>query len=352
MKTILAMGFISFLFGAHAAGCDPSQQGVADSRPGTSKTTSSAPRYSRSGYDITPLSRERIAEIVKTLTPEQVEITQNGGTELACTGQLLNEKKPGIYVSVVGGLPLFRSKAKFDSKTGWPSFFEPFDPDHILEIPDDSHGMQRIELRDARSGAHLGHVFDDGPPPSGRRYCINSASLKFIPDGDPVPDESKPVATETAYFAGGCFWGVEDVFEQIPGVLFADSGYMGGKTANPTYQQVCSHTTGHAETVKVVYDPARVTYADLLKIFFMNHDATQLDRQGPDVGDQYRSAIFTANDGQRKLALATIEELQKSGEYAGRKIVTRIEPAQTFYRAEEYHQDYYKKNGGSCRVKR
>src|SRR5262249_37548717 len=155
----------------------------------------------------------------KTLTPEQVRITQGAGTEMCGTGELLHEKRSGIFVSAVGGLPLFRTSAKFESGTGWPSFFEPFDPEHIVERSDSSLGMVRTEILDARSGAHLGHVFDDGPAPTGKRYCLNSAALKFIPDGSPLPEESKPVQSQVAYFAGGCFWGTEDLFENVAGVM-------------------------------------------------------------------------------------------------------------------------------------
>lgn len=310
------------------------------------------PKYSKSGYDITPLSKAQIAEICKTLTPEQIAITQDAQTERPFCGDLVDNKKPGLYVCVVGGLPLFRATAKFDSGTGWPSFYAPVDPEHIVERADRSHGMVRVEILDARSGSHLGHVFDDGPPPTGKRYCLNSAALRFIPDGAPLPAESKPVDAQVAYFAGGCFWGVEDVFQQIPGVMDAVSGYQGGRTENPTYEEVCSHTTGHAESVKVTFDPARVTYRELLKVFFDNHDPTQLDRQGPDVGDQYRSQVFASTDEQRKAAEAYVRELQASPEYRGRTIVTKIAMAPKFYPAEDYHQDYHRKHGGSCKVKR
>jgi peptide methionine sulfoxide reductase msrA/msrB len=309
------------------------------------------PKYSSAGYDITPLSPARIAEIAKTLTPEQERVTLHADTERPFCTAMYKNHGPGTYVSVVGGLPLFRATTKFDSGTGWPSFFDPIAPDHIVERTDSTLGTRRTEIVDARSGAHLGHVFDDGPPPTGKRYCVNSASLKFIPEGTPLPPESRPAVSEVAYFAGGCFWGVEDVFEQIPGVLDAESGYQGGKTANPTYEQVSSHTTGHAETVKITFDPARVTYGALLKVFFDNHDSTTLDRQGPDVGSNYRSAIFASSDAQLREAKAYIATLGRAPRFKGETITTTVQPAPTFYRAEDYHQNWHAIHGGSCQVK-
>jgi peptide methionine sulfoxide reductase msrA/msrB len=308
-------------------------------------------RYSKSGYDITPLTKQQIAEIVKTLTPDQVRVTQDQGTEPPFCGKLEHHKEAGTYVCVVGGLPLFKSTAKFDSGTGWPSFFAPIDPEHVIEKVDASHGMARTEIVDARSGAHLGHVFDDGPRPTGKRYCLNSAALKFIPDGTPLPKESKPVDAQFAYFAGGCFWGVEDVFAQIPGVMDSVSGYMGGSVKDPTYKQVCGGDTGHAETVEVKFDPDRVTYKQLLDVFFKNHDPTTVNRQGPDFGEQYRSAVFASTPEQKTQAEAFIKELQATPKFANKKIVTAVvEPGPHFWAAEDYHQDYHKKHGGSCRV--
>lgn len=328
----------------------PSAQTASITRDIIAVNNNRAPKYSKSGYDLTPLTKEQIAEICKTLTPEQIEITQNSGTEPPFCGTLTDNKEPGIYVSVVGGLPLFRSEAKFVSKSGWASFFEPFDPDHIIEREDRSHGMVRTEILDARSGAHLGHVFDDGPRPTGRRYCLNSAALKFIPKGQELPPESRPVASQTAYFAGGCFWGVEDRFAQVPGVIDAESGYQNGRTVKPSYRQVCSGATGHAESVKVVFDPRHVSYRQLVERFFQFHDPTTLNRQGPDVGTQYRSAIFTASEEQAEVARQVVAELSEKAAFDGRKLVTVIEPAGTFWPAEEYHQDYHAKHGGSCTI--
>lgn len=323
---------------------------VGDAVAGTPARETTMTRYSKSGYDLTPWSAEEISAARARLTPEEDRIAFQAATEPAFCGLYTDTKETGIYVSVVSGLPLFRSDAKFTSKSGWASFFQPFDPDHIIEREDRSHGMVRVEILEARTGAHLGHVFDDGPPPTGRRYCLNSAALRFIPAGAELPPESRPAEAETAYFAGGCFWGVEDAFARIPGVIDAVSGYMGGRTANPTYQEVCADETGHAETVKVVFDPARVGYESLLAAFFGMHDPTTVDRQGPDVGSQYRSAIFAATSAQEQQARTYVETLKTSGRFGRRPIVTKIERAEVFYPAEDYHQDYHARHGGACRL--
>lgn len=156
--------------------------------------------------------------------------------------------------------------------------------------------------------------------------------------------------TELATFGAGCFWGVELAFQEIPGVVSTEVGYLGGTLANPTYEDVCSHTTGHAEVVQVEFDPAQVSYGRLLDAFWNLHDPTQLNRQGPDVGDQYRSAIFFHSPEQQAIATASKEAVQASGKFS-RPIVTEITPASTFYAAEDYHQDYLKKRGAkSCGI--
>jgi len=307
--------------------------------------------FSKSAYNITRLSDAKVNTLARSLAPDEAKVILKKGTEPAFCGNLLDNKKDGVYLCRLCGLPLFSSQHKFDSGTGWPSFFQPFDVAHVAYIEDNSHGMQRVEILCTRCGGHLGHVFDDGPKPTKLRYCLNSVSLTFNDAKDPLPPESQPIKTATAYFAGGCFWGVEDRFQQTPGVIDAISGYMGGKNANPTYKQVCYEDTGHAETVKIVFDPSTITYRELLAKFFKYHDPTQLNRQGPDVGDQYRSAIFATDESQEKEAAAFIAEQQTKKRFASRKIVTQVIGAAAnvpFYAAEEYHQDYHAKNGGHC----
>lgn len=169
---------------------------------------------------------------------------------------------------------------------------------------------------------------------------------------DPTPstNHNNTDNAATAYFAAGCFWGVELAFSSTPGVLDTEVGYMGGTTEHPTYEQVCRGDTGHAETVKVVYDPNRTTYEDLLRVFFANHKPTQLNRQGPDVGTQYRSALFPVSDTQKAEAEAAIAAEDASGKW-DKPVVTTIEPPATFYAAEEEHQDYLRKRGkSSCGI--
>ncbi len=347
------------LFAVAAAASAAAVYAISRSQPAegpamrTSPTTAApgAPAYSKSGYDLTPLTKARIDELAARLTPEEASIILRKGTEPAFCGTLLDNKKEGTYVCRLCGLPLFSSGAKFNSGTGWPSFFQPVDPAHVREDRDTSHGMVRVEILCARCGGHLGHVFDDGPAPTGQRHCVNGASLEFFERGQPLPPRSQPIKTESAYFAGGCFWGTEDLLQKVPGVIDVVSGYQGGKTKDPTYKEVCYENTGHAETVRLVFDPARVTYRELLTWFFKIHDPTTLNRQGPDVGDQYRSAIFADSPAQLDAAKAFIAEQAATDRYRSRRIVTQVLPvseAGPFYPAEKDHQDYHLKHGGSC----
>jgi len=306
--------------------------------------------YSKAGYDITPLSPETKNALLENLDEETFRVTQKAGTEQPFCGTLLDNKKDGFYACSVCGLPLFSSEHKYTSGTGWPSFFTTFAPEHVATKKDRSHGMVRTEILCARCDAHLGHEFEDGPKPTGKRYCLNSVSLHFFENGEDIPDLSKPIETETAYFAGGCFWGIEHYLQKGEGVINVESGYMQGLTESPTYKDVCTGMTKHAETVKVTFDPKVISFKTLLAAFMKMHDPTQINRQGPDYGTQYRSGIWFTSKEQQETSVDFIKELTDSELYDA-KIATEIEAAKKFYPAEDVHQDYIEKTGRSCHVK-
>ncbi len=287
------------------------------------------------------------------LSPAEEAVILRKGTEPPYSGAYLDQKAAGIYICRACGAPLYTSKDKFNSGCGWPSFDDAL-PKAVREQPDaDGH---RIEITCASCGGHLGHVFKgEGFTPKNPRHCVNSLSMRFVP-GDDHPASSpasrnaedqseqppQPQKTATAIFAGGCFWGVEHILSLTPGVLDAESGYSGGSVPNPSYEQVCTGGTGHAEAVRVRYDPSKVSYEQLAKLFFELHDPTQRDRQGPDVGSQYRSVIFYGDETEKKTAEKLIDLLRAKGY----DVVTELLPATDFYPAEEYHQDFLAKHPG------
>lgn len=278
-------------------------------------------------------SRKTDEEWGRLLTPEQFNVLRKKGTERPFSGKYYKHSEDGLYTCGACGAELFRSDTKYDSGCGWPSFYQAVDEGKIVETEDMSHGMVRTEVTCAACGSHLGHVFNDGPEPTGLRYCINSLSLGF--------NDAELVREEKIVLGAGCFWCVDAAYQMIPGVRSVTVGYMGGEKPHPTYKEVCAGDTGHAEVAEVIYDPGKVALEEILDVFWKVHDPTSLNRQGADVGTQYRSAVFFFSEEQRKVIEASIAREQASHD---KPIVTQVSPASKFFKAEDYHQDYYNRN--------
>jgi peptide methionine sulfoxide reductase msrA/msrB len=366
------------LAGIGASAC--AGRGGGEALAESQKPAAPASTTSANGETMKKYSKPTDEELKKRLTPQQYQVTQMEGTEPAFRNEYWNNHADGIYVDVVTGEPLFSSLDKYDSGTGWPSFTKPIEGGRVTTQSDDSLLMSRTEVRSQDGGSHLGHVFDDGPGPTGQRFCMNSAAMRFIPvdrleaegygqylalfgksptaslaAGSPAAGAAAAAAPgakgkgagrkETALLAGGCFWGMEDLIRKIPGVLETVVGYTGGTTPDATYEQVHTGRTGHAESVQIVFDPDVLSFEDLLGWFFRMHDPTTMNQQGNDTGTQYRSAIFYTSEEQRKTAEKVKARVDASGKWK-RPVVTQIAPAGPFWKAEDYHQDYLQKNPG------
>lgn len=267
------------------------------------------------------------------LTPFERFIIEDKGTERPFTGEYWDHFADGSYHCKRCGALLYQSTDKFDGHCGWPSFDD--EVEGAVKRQQDADGY-RTEILCANCDAHLGHVFmGEGFTDKNTRHCVNSASLSFV---------ANEKVQETAVFASGCFWGTEYHLAKKKGVVETTVGYTGGEIVNPSYEQVCTGTTGHVEAVKVVFDPSVVSYRDLLVLFFETHDFTQENGQGPDIGSQYLSRVFYFNENQKETAEKTIRYLEEMKNY---KVATKVLPADPFYPAEKYHQDYYEKKGST-----
>ena len=278
------------------------------------------------------------AEWKKILSPDLYAVAREADTERAFTGTMWNDETKGTYYCAACGYKLFKSNQKFTSSCGWPRFFEQENKESITFKDDNSYGMRRIEANCGRCDSHLGHLFDDGPEPTGKRYCMNAISLDFLPDGVAINSAN----LETIVLGGGCFWCVEAVYQNLDGVKSVYSGYAGGMVEDPSYEQVCTGRTGAAEVVEITYDKTKTNLDEIFQVFFTVHDPTTLNRQGADSGTQYRSVIFYKNENEKKAAQNLIAELNEK--VFANKIVTTLEPLKKFYKAEEYHQGYYENN--------
>lgn len=321
-------------------GEDSAPPAVAPSAPGQSATDPMSQQPTPEEGRSTEVSTDQPTGPRRALTPQERYVILDKGTEPPFTGKYTDHFAAGIYACRQCGAMLYRSDSKFHSGCGWPSFDEEI-PGAVRRVPD-ADG-RRTEIVCANCGGHLGHVFlGEGFTEKNTRHCVNSISLDFIPQEE--------VTCGRAIFAGGCFWGVEYWLQEQPGVLETTVGYTGGFTENPTYEQLHSQQTGHAEAVEVLFDPVRTSFENLARVFFEIHDPTQVDGQGPDLGPEYRSAIFYLDEDQKAVAERLIAELRQKGINA----VTQVVPAGRFWPAEAYHQNYLRDRNArpSCHFRR
>lgn len=293
------------------------------------------PYYSRTDTNKLSLSEARWKEI---LPEELFEVSRHKDTEQPFSGKYWDSELKGTYYCSACGNELFKSDSKFSSTCGWPSFFEQKSKNCIIFKEDNTFNMKRIEALCGRCGGHLGHLFDDGPAPTYKRYCMNSIALDFVPDTN-LDFSNENI--DTIVLGGGCYWCVEAIYEELKGIISVEAGFSGGFIANPTYKQVCSGVTQHAEVVQIVFDNKTTNLDEILKVFFSVHDPTTLNRQGADIGSQYRSVIFYSNEEQKKISEQIINQLNNENVFNS-VIVTKVEPLKKFYKADITHQDYYK----------
>ena len=279
-----------------------------------------------------------IKDYFSGLTFEEKHILKDKGTEAPFTGEYNEHFEAGIFICRACDNPLYESNTKFNSGCGWPSFDDEIEG-AITHYEDLSGGRVRTEICCKKCDGHLGHVFvGEQITAKDTRHCVNSLSIRF-------KSYSK---LQRATFGAGCFWSVEKLFKATEGVYLTSVGYMGGDTDNPTYKEVCTGTTNHVEVVDLYFDSEKVSYSTLLNLFWANHNPTTLNRQGFDNGTQYRSIVFYHNEQQLIEVEQSIKEQQENWE---NEIVTQVIDSSTFYRAEEYHQNYLNKNNlGSCRI--
>ncbi len=270
----------------------------------------------------------------KSLISQNKKIILDKATEYPGTGRYNQFDQDGTYLCRNCGIALFRSDSKFHSSCGWPSFDAQIA--NNVKLEPDVDGI-RTEIVCVRCDGHLGHVFyGEGFTPLNTRYCVNSASLDFV-------DNQQVLDSEEVILAAGCFWGVQYYLNKLSGVLKTEVGYSGGHLDNPSYKEVCAGKTGHLEVIRVLFDPSIISLKELIKYFFEIHDPTQINGQGPDIGEQYLSAIFYYDETQLNIINMVIQELV-SLKY---NVVTKIMPVSAFWIAEDYHQNYYMKNGNS-----